>query len=518
MSRRPTSLLAAGFVGLLVVSSCAVTDPAVRTRGGATLAPEDTQPDSPFEPTPEEPTDTTIAEEPTDTTVVEEPTATEPPLPDAGGPEFTLPDDKTPREYDEYVEAVVNDIQNFWRNEFPATYGSDYVELANGVHAMEPGSSVTPGCGEPTTDYSAVELNAFYCTDADFIAYDDAQLIPQLIGELGEIAFGVVMAHEWGHAIQGRIPYEDETIFMEQQADCFAGAWVAHLARGESTEISFEDKDLANALQAMIFVRDQPGTTAFGETADPLAHGSAFDRVGAFEDGFRNGTVQCATYPENKPTVIQFGYDPRLDIESQENAPLEDDPDVEGAQDIFGLLAEELNKFWPATAPGVPTITLGTYTDDPASVCDPVPDSIFSVAFYCPASTTVFVEQTGIVEIYNNPTLRDFGVGYVIATAWSEAVLDALGAAADGEERALAADCMVGSFAHSVLPEEFNGIPIEGRAVLSPGDLDEAVSTAIAAGDESEDADDNGTPFDKVVAFRQGVLGQFSACQERFGF
>ena len=502
MSRRLSSLL---VVGLVAVTSCAATDPSVRTRGAETLAPETTEVDSPFETVPEEPTETTIPPEPEST------------IPDAGGPVFTLPEGKTPQDYDPYLEAVINDIQNFWRNEYPAVYGSEYPELENGVHPMEPGSSITPGCGEPTTEYPAVEMNAFYCTIGDFIAYDDAQLIPQLVADLGEISVGVVMAHEWGHAIQGRIGYEDETIYMEQQADCFAGAWVAHVARGESAEIPFGDADLKTALNAMIFVRDQPGTTAFGETADPLAHGSAFDRVGAFEDGFRNGTTQCATYPENKPTIIQFGYNPNLDIESQENAPLQDDPATEGADDIFSLLESELDKFWPATVPGVPDIGLGFYTDDPATVCDPVPASIFSVAFFCPTDTTVYVEENNIVLIYEDPTLRDFGVGYVISTAWAEASLDTLGAGVSGEERALAADCLVGSFARSVLPADFNGIPEDGRATLSPGDLDEAVSTAIEAGDEAEDDDENGTPFDKVVAFRQGVLGDFGACQERFG-
>lgn len=510
MSRRLLPLL---VLGALTVASCASTDPLVRTRGAETLAPATTEPEGPFETTPD------VPDEPaTDTTVPAEPEST---LPDAGGPEFTLPEDKTPQDYDEDVEAYINDIQNFWRIEYPAVYGSEYPELQGGIFPMEPGKVLDPGCGEPTTDYSAVEFNAFYCTLGDFIAYDDAQLIPQLVAELGVISIGVVMAHEWGHAIQARIGYEDETIFMEQQADCFAGAWVAHVARGESAEISFEDADLKASLNAMIYVRDQPGTTAFGETADPLAHGSAFDRVGAFEDGFRNGVAQCATYPEVKPTVLQFGYD--LDdvrsIEEQENAPLTDtDPDPEVDTSIFALLAEELNVFWPSIISSMPTPGIEFYTGDAGSACDPVPDSIFSVAFYCPTTGAVAVDDEGITQIYGS--YGDFGVGYAVATAWSEAALDTLGAGVTGEERALASDCLVGAFTASVLPEEFNGRSETDpfRAVLSPGDLDEAVITAIEAGDESEDLDDNGTPFEKVVAFRQGVLGDVAACQARFGF
>ena len=55
-----------------------------------------------------------------------------------------------------------------------------------------------------------------------------------LAEEFGPSILGVVLAHEFGHAIQARsrrcstegLP----TITTEQQADCFAGAWVARAA------------------------------------------------------------------------------------------------------------------------------------------------------------------------------------------------------------------------------------------------------------------------------------------------
>ena len=47
---------------------------------------------------------------------------------------------------------------------------------------------------------------------------------------------------------------------------------------------------------------------------------------------------------------------------------------------------------------------------------------------------------------------------------------------------------------------------------MSPGDLDEAVRTAILIGDL--DADDNvlGSPFEKIDSFRDGVIGGLNAC------
>ncbi|MEZ5259497.1 MAG: hypothetical protein R2705_22240, partial [Ilumatobacteraceae bacterium] len=192
---------------------------------------------------------------------------------------------------------------------------------------------------------------------------------------------------------------------------------------------------------------------------------------------------------------------------------------------IFSILSTTLNTYFPAQVPGMPQPTIGFYTGSPADVCEPQPKStIFSVAFYCPANDTVWVEQDNARTIYDRQDLGDFGVGYVVATAWAEAAMDTLGSTVTGEERALAADCLVGAYSYDMLPASVNGIPDvdpttnEGlRAVLSPGDLDEAVSTAILAGDDSEDEDDNGTPFQKISSFRLGVLQHFEACQAQFG-
>ena len=503
MNRRVVLVLA---VGSVLVGACATTDPYVRTRGADALVTEQTTTtESPFNSTPDtEPSDTAVDDTATDNTG--------PTTPDAGGPEFTLPAGKTPQPYDGYIEAVVNDLQNFWRNEFPALYGSDYVELAGGVNPMSPGDTVTPGCGEPSTAYDEVAGNAFYCPDGDFIAYDDAELLPQLVNDLGDVAVGVVMAHEWGHAIQSRIPYDDFTINLEQQADCFAGAWLSHIARGESVELTFTDDQLKSALNAMIFVRDQPGSIS----DDPLAHGSAFDRVGAFEDGFNLGTTKCATYQQTPPTVIQFGYDPAdPDIAGQENTAFEDPTGAKN--DIFNLAVDELNVFWPATVTGMPVLGFEFYSGDPASACDPVPESIFSVAFYCPSKAMIEIDQDKARQLYDLPEIGDFGVVYVVATAWAEAAMDTLGATLGGEQRALAADCLVGSFTRSVLPDTFNPNRSTTQTSLSPGDLDEAVSTAILAGDETEDLNEVGSPFEKIGAFRLGVLSDLGACQETFG-
>ncbi len=50
---------------------------------------------------------------------------------------------------------------------------------------------------------------------------------------------------------------------------------------------------------------------------------------------------------------------------------------------------------------------------------------------------------------------------------------------------------------------------------MSAGDLDEAVVTAVALGDEASTTDIVGTAFEKIDSFRAGVLGGLPACQNR---
>jgi hypothetical protein len=49
--------------------------------------------------------------------------------------------------------------------------------------------------------------------------------------------------------------------------------------------------------------------------------------------------------------------------------------------------------------------------------------------------------------------------------------------------------------------------------VLSAGDLDEAIITAIDRSDERTDTDEFGSAFEKVDAFRTGVLGGLNVCR-----
>jgi predicted metalloprotease len=489
-------------LSLMVFAGCTVPRPGVEaTRSRQNDGPKLIQENNPD--------DTTTADTTPDTT----------PIPVQEGI-INFGANKTPRSYDGYLTAAFSDILAFWEEQFPAVYGSAFTALAGGIFAAYPDrTEPIPGCGTPQTAYSEVEGNAFYCVDGDFMAYDDADLLPQLVDQLGQSAVAVVLAHEFGHAVQFRAnEFQQPTILKEQQADCFAGAWAAHVSRGESVVIKFSDNDVRGGLVAMIQVRDP---VEFEGTIDESSHGTGFDRVGAFQDGFIGGAARCKTFftegRENQLINIQFDS---TDV-NRGNLPLIDpNPSAtDGASDVVTLLPNSLTRFWTEQLAAsnltltTPTITLFTADSDPPS-CDGVDSSEFEGNIvYCAPSNTVFIDQSYAESLITDPLLGDMSVGYLISKGYSEEVQGQLGSTLEGEPRALLDDCLTGAWARDIVP------PIPDARVdktaLSAGDLDEAIVTAIVRSDDSSETNINGSAFEKIDAFRAGVLGGMQACQDR---
>ncbi len=426
---------------------------------------------------------------------------------------------KEPRDYDGYLTAAFSDIEAFWEEQFPAVYGGAFTPLAGGIYAAYPDrTEPIPGCGTPQTAYDEVAGNAFYCLDGDFMAYDDAELLPQLVDQLGQSAVAVGLAHEFGHAVQFRADeFGQPTILKEQQADCFAGAWAAHVARGESDVITFNDDDISGGLVAMIQVRDP---IEFGGTIDANSHGTGFDRVGAFQDGFLGGAERCTTFftegRENQ--LINVPFDARDPIG---NLPLIDaNPDAEtGPADVVTLLPQDLARFWTAQLAAsnltltAPTLTLFA-ADGDLPTCDGIESAQFEKNIvYCAASNTIFVDQGWSEGLIADPLLGDMSVGYLISQGYSENVQAMLGSTLAGEPRALLDDCLTGAWIRDDLPptpqEE------DRQLSLSAGDLDEAIVTTIVRSDPTSDTNLEGSAFEKIDAFRAGVLGGMQSCQDR---
>ena len=432
--------------------------------------------------------------------------------------------DKPARPYDGFLTAAFGDIQSFWNDAFPEAYGSAFIPLSGGIFAAYPSrANDIPGCGSPTgSSYQDVaDLGAFYCIDGDFMAYDDDSLLPSLVNDLGKEAVAVVLAHEFGHAVQARADeWEQPGVLKEQQADCFAGAWSAHVASGGSDLITFDDGDVRSGIVAMINVRDPIEGDGLN---DPQAHGTGFDRVGAFQDGFEGGVLRCKTFftEDRLNNLIDIPFD--IQDTNGGNLPLIDDnPDpVNGPSDIITLIPGSLSFFWTdlAAANNVAFTapTLQSFSSEgPFPSCDGIDSAAYARnVVFCPADNVIYWDQDYALELSQDPLTGDMSVGYLFSNAYSEAIQYALNSQLQGEPRALFDDCLTGAWVGFIIPP----IPDtrEDTLQLSAGDLDEAVIIAIARSDSSTDTNINGTAFEKISAFRTGVLGGLNVCRNTVG-
>ena len=191
------------------------------------------------------------------------------------------------------VTSAIGDLQGYWTDEYPKVYGGSYSPVKGGFYAMKPSSGQLPWCAQSASDISG---NAFHCAKADVVVWDVEGLLPDLRKRFGDFVIPVVLAHEWGHAIHARANFQGQTVTKEIQADCFAGAWAAHATKAGPFKPSADDLD--RALAGFLFLRDEPGTAK----QDPSAHGSGFDRVNSFRNGFDKGTQACKGYNGRRHT------------------------------------------------------------------------------------------------------------------------------------------------------------------------------------------------------------------------
>ena len=477
------------------------------------------------EPAPDDTGDATAADDAGDATAADDADpATTAPLqePDPGAIDFGP--DKPAQEYDQLLLATVTDLEAWWSERFPAVYDDSFTPLQGRVYAAYRGRpGELPGCGEPRTSYDEVrQFVAFYCGEGDFIIYDDGDdgLLAQLADNFGPATIGIVLAHEYGHAIQlrsGILQDRIPTVTSEQQADCFAGAWAGRAARGESPWVRFTDDDVRSGLIAMLEVRDPVGVDQY----TPGGHGSGFDRVGAFQVGFLQGVQRCATIVDDPLPLMPNEFNDPADVRSQGNAPF-----GYGADELFGFLPEDLDLYWAdqldAEVPGFDGLTL-VPVDQPSDVqcAGELRGRFDDGVVLCPDTATVYLNEPVAFDLYQQAsTFGDFSIGYLLGTSWAEAVQEARGSELTGEARALRSDCLTGAWVKTVIPVmndsgvyELPTPRLEDRtAAVSPGDLDEAVRTVILIGDASADDDVIGSPFEKIDAFRGGVLGGLDAC------
>lgn len=215
------------------------------------------------------------------------------------------------REQDCRAVALINSIQAYWKDEF-ARSGRTY-ELSR-TNFFQGG--VQTRCGNATS-----AVGPFYCP-ADKQVYIDLNFFQELQTKFGAtggpFVEAYVLAHEYGHHVQNllgtservrtRTGANSDSVRLELQADCYAGAWANHAttiptASGKPliTGVTQEDIDAALDAAARIgddFIQSELGGGKVDTTQ--FSHGSSAQRQKWYTTGFQSGDpARCDTFGTN---------------------------------------------------------------------------------------------------------------------------------------------------------------------------------------------------------------------------
>jgi predicted metalloprotease len=410
--------------------------------------------------------------------------------------------------YDASVDETIADIQSYWSATMPAVYGMQYQSIPTSRIFPYSSNNPPPNCddgGQTTTPYEQVAGNAFYCSNGDFVAYDEEGLIPKLRQQYGEFAVGLVFAHELGHAIQARVNYSPSaTVYLEQQADCFAGSWAQHVATSNDANVHLSKDDLDVALAGLLALRDPSGV----DGSQDGAHGNGFDRVSAFQDGYEGGAQKCADYQNNPPTVTESAYASQSDEADNGNLSM---------SELLPLVEDSMKTYWTnATTKfsGATKIEAG----DPATAADSCSSgngngsdqgALADAVVYCAATDTVTYDAQALAAEHDS--IGDFAPAVLLATEYAASVQHALGRDVQSAAGRSDSVCLAGSWAANIGGEATGTTDSTSgnSSSLSPGDLDEAISALVASRSGNVD---RGSAFDRVAAFRKGFHDGASAC------
>jgi predicted metalloprotease len=401
---------------------------------------------------------------------------------------------------DQGVRNALTDLYTFWGGAYPEFFGGDFQPLRGGVFSVDP-DNVDPsafpggvGCG---ADPSEVENNAFYCLapgkpHSDSISYDRS-FLAELADTSGHALVPVVMAHEFGHAIQARFDFAGASINQETQADCFAGAWTRWVVDGNADHVAIRKPDLDDVIRGYLRVSDPVGR----DPGSTEAHGSYFDRVSAIAEGYESGVGACRDNfgPDRLFTARPFRS--VTDQQNRGNAPYGDTIDYTG---------QTLPAFWQSVFPGA----FGKDFDAPAlsSFDGTAPACVDGNRDlgYCASDHTVYYDETDLVEpAYSE--LGDFAVPTAISLPYALAARAQLGLSTDDGAATRSAVCLTGWYEAQIFNGKFPTLTI------SPGDVDEAVEFLLEYGvEDSVFPDTDATGFELLQQYRAGFLDGGSQC------
>jgi predicted metalloprotease len=424
--------------------------------------------------------------------------------PDAQGPsrDVTGTDES---EIDELARQAVSDIEEYWEGAFSEAFDGEFRPVETLI-SWDANGFEGEFCGTDT--YGLV--NAAFCYDDETIGWDRGELMPALRDANGDMGVTLVLAHEYGHAVQrnaGLTRKGTPTLVAEQQADCLAGAYMRWVAEDSSPRFTLSTGDgLNNVLAAVIAIRD-PLLSEGDPDVGMDEHGSAFERLSAFQFGFTDGPSACASI-DMMEIDQRRGDLPVLLPEDQTGEWEVTEESVRAIVDAMGVV------FSPAKPP---ELSFDASQDCPDARTNPP-------ASYCPATNTIVVDIDELQAMGGQADIREGGLARGDNTAYSVVVsryMHAIqrehgGVVLNNAEAALRTACLTGvataKMSQAVTTPDGNTVS------LTAGDVDEAVSGILMNGLVANDVNGESVPsgFSRIDAFRVGVLGDAERCFKRF--
>jgi len=409
-------------------------------------------------------------------------------------------------EIDRLAVLSINDIEGYWREHYPEYFAGEFVPVATLVSYDSTDRRSPKICGAKTYN----EPNALFCPPKNLMAWDRGQLFPAGQKYFGDMAVTGVLAHEYGHAVQHMADLNDERtpgIVLEQQADCFSGVYIRWVAEGSSQRFTVSTGDgLSHLLAGLIAMRD-PVLTPRTERLllEKYGHGTALDRISAFQMGFDSGPRGCRGIDLQE--IRERRGDLPMALQPDSTGSLQSgeiDIDEDTLQTLLGVLAE----IFPLAEP--PSLAF-----DAPGCADARPSP---PASYCPATGVIAVDLPTLQRM-GQPADTDQRVLVqgddtalsVVMSRYMLAVQQQRGLSLQSPRSAMLTACLTG-VAHREMAAP-------GRELtISAGDIDEAVAGLLTNGIVASDVNGGVIPagFTRITAFRSGVVGNADRCFARF--
>ena len=203
-----------------------------------------------------------------------------------------------------FISTILADTEDVWKDVF-AKGGNTYRE----PHLVLFRGATQTACGQ-----GQAAMGPFYCPGDQKVYIDLGfyETLKNKLGAPGDFAQAYVIAHEVGHHVQNllgisekmeqmrgrvsKVEYNNLSVRLELQADCFAGVWAN---RAQTARQILEQGDVEEAMNAAAKIGDDALQRAGSGRVVPesFTHGTSAQRQRWFDAGLKSGAIKaCDTF------------------------------------------------------------------------------------------------------------------------------------------------------------------------------------------------------------------------------